>query len=160
MELNSSLCFITSYLKSLAIEIDESHISYYLPMRMLYTRRYHISSVFAFTCGPLKTIQIRYVWTRNFSKMKKNTSVFKNIPIRVDKASLLTNTAYSMKFEIHNSQICNMSAKNMGIIIVLNKINTSIPCGITNKVFSMTVFIFVRKTTVISMSLLSLILYI
>ena len=53
---------------------------------MLYSGRYHISSVFAFTCGRAKTIRIRYVWTRIFSKTKKKTSVFKNIRIRVDRA--------------------------------------------------------------------------
>ena len=48
-------------------------------MRMLYAGCYHISSVFAFTCGRAKTIRIRYVWTRIFSKTGKKTSVFKNI---------------------------------------------------------------------------------
>ena len=55
-------------------------------MRMLYSRRYHITSVFAFPCGRAKTIRIRYVWTRIFSKTEEKTSVLKNIRIRVDRA--------------------------------------------------------------------------
>ena len=31
----------------------------------------HITSVFAFTCGQVKTIRIRYVWTQFFSKTEK-----------------------------------------------------------------------------------------
>ena len=38
----------------------------------LYTGRYHITFVFALTCGRTKTIRIPYVWTRIFSKTEKN----------------------------------------------------------------------------------------
>ena len=42
--------------------------------------------IIAFTCGRAKTIRIRYVWTRIFSKTEEKTSVLKNIRIRVDRA--------------------------------------------------------------------------
>ena len=67
-------------------------ISCYQAMRVLYTGRYHITSVFAFTCGRAKTIRIRYVWTQFFSKTEKKTSVLKNIRIRVDRAFRLFST--------------------------------------------------------------------
>ena len=43
--------------------------------------------VLAFSCGRAKTIRIRYVWTRIFSKRVEEVSVFINIRIRVDKAA-------------------------------------------------------------------------
>ena len=43
--------------------------------------------VLAFSCGRAKTIRIRYVWTRIFSKTVEEVSVFINIRIRVDKAA-------------------------------------------------------------------------
>ena len=43
--------------------------------------------VLAFSCGRAKTIRIRYVWTRIFSKTVEEVSVVKNIRIRVDKAA-------------------------------------------------------------------------
>ena len=52
---------------------------------MLYAGRYHISIVFAFTCGRAKTIRIHYVWTRIFLKIEKKISVFIKIWIRVDR---------------------------------------------------------------------------
>ena len=50
---------------------------------------YRNSIVLAFPCGRAKTIRVRYVWTRIFSKTEnKISSVFNNIRIRVDGASL------------------------------------------------------------------------
>ena len=45
---------------------------------------YRNSIVLAFPCGRAKTIRVRYVWTRIFSKTEnKISSVFNNIRIRV-----------------------------------------------------------------------------
>ena len=46
---------------------------------MLFKGWYDIPIVLAFSCGPAKTIQIRYKWTRIFLKMEKKTSVSTNI---------------------------------------------------------------------------------
>ena len=45
---------------------------------------YRNSIVLAFPCGRAKTIRVRYVWTRIFSKLENKISVFSNIRIRAD----------------------------------------------------------------------------
>ena len=49
---------------------------------------YRNSTVLAFPCGRAKTIRVRYLWTCIFSKTENKISVFNNIRIRVDGASL------------------------------------------------------------------------
>ena len=52
-----------------------------------YNSCYCICSVKTFLCGLAKTIRVRHVWTRVFSKTEKKLSVFKNkIWIRIDEA--------------------------------------------------------------------------
>ena len=50
-----------------------------------------ISIVLAFSFGRVKTIRVSYVWTRIFSKTEKKISVFKNIRVHVDRASVVFN---------------------------------------------------------------------
>ena len=50
---------------------------------------YRNSIVLAFPCRRAKTIRIRYVWTRIFSKTENKISVFNNIRIRGDGAASL-----------------------------------------------------------------------
>ena len=54
-----------------------------MPCKRCYINR--ISIIKAFWCGRVKTIRIRYVWTRTFSKTEKK--IFKNVRILVDEAS-------------------------------------------------------------------------
>ena len=54
--------------------------------RLFSTICYHISIVLAFSCGRAKTIWIRYVWTRIFTKTEEKISVVKNIRICLDRA--------------------------------------------------------------------------
>ena len=54
--------------------------------RLFSTICYRISIVLAFSCGRAKTIWIRYVWTRIFTKPEEKISVVKNIRICLDRA--------------------------------------------------------------------------
>ena len=58
----------------------------FVTQRMPCTIRNRISTVSAFSCGQVKTIRIRYVWTPFFFKTEEKISVFKNNWIRVDEA--------------------------------------------------------------------------
>ena len=61
------------------------------------------SIIKAFWCGRVKTIRIRYVWTRIFSKTKKKISVFINDRILVDEASFYVRSQVFQipQFSIH-----------------------------------------------------------
>ena len=65
-----------------------SHITSACPVRPI---------VKAFLCGQAKTNRIRpiRVWTRIFSKTKKQIFVFKNIRTRVDKACMRSTLLFS-----------------------------------------------------------------
>ena len=65
------------------------HTSYTSPLawRMFRKRCYdRICNVLAFSCGPTKTLRVRYVWMRIFVENREKTSVFKNIRIHDDGA--------------------------------------------------------------------------
>ena len=72
------------------MEVFESMTTYVI-QRMPHKRCCRICIVLAFSFGRAKTIQVRYVWTRVFSKTEKKISVFKNIRIHVDRASVVFN---------------------------------------------------------------------
>ena len=57
---------------------------------MPYKRCCRISIVLAFSFGRAKTIGVRYVWTRIFSKTEKKN--LENIRVHVDRASVVFNS--------------------------------------------------------------------
>ena len=63
----------------------------YIIQRMPHKRCCRISIVLAFSLGRAKTIRVRYVWTRIFLKTEGKISVFENIRIHVDRASVVFN---------------------------------------------------------------------
>ena len=63
----------------------------YIIQRMSHKRCCRISIVLAFLLGQAKTIRVRYVWTRIFLKTEGKISVFENIRIHVDRASVVFN---------------------------------------------------------------------
>ena len=63
----------------------------YIIQRMPHKRCCRISIVLAFSLGRAKTIRVRCVWTRIFLKTEGKISVFENIRIHVDRASVVFN---------------------------------------------------------------------
>ena len=63
----------------------------YIIQRMSHKRCCRISIVLAFLLGQAKTIRVRYVWTGIFLKTEGKISVFENIRIHVDRASVVFN---------------------------------------------------------------------